>query len=105
MYELAELLGKSGADSAYQVKQQELLWPPLHLHDSAEHPDGEHIEEYMLESFVQEHVCNQLPYPETGSQEEMQSKQFVKVNSVFGKCHCAHPTEYVDDEQIFCYRR
>ena len=83
MNKLAEFLCESCAYAAEQIEQQELFSSPLEFHDASEHPDGEHVEEYVLESFMKEHVCNQLPYPETGGQEEMQSKQFVKVYSVF----------------------
>ena len=105
MYKLAQFLSQSGSDSADQVKKQEFLWSPLDFHDASEHPDGEHIEEYVLESLMKEHIGNQLPYPETRSKEEMQSEQFVEVYSVFGKCHRTHPTENVYDEQIFGYGR
>jgi hypothetical protein len=57
----------------------------------------------MLKAFMQELVGYKLPYPETWSQKEMQAAEFVKVNSVFGKRYGAHPTQDVDDEQIFGY--
>lgn len=100
---LADLLHQSCANAAEQIEQQESFRAPLLLHYASEHPDGKHVEEYMLESFVQELVCDELPYMETGGQEEMKPQQFVQVYSVFGHRQSTHPAEDVDDEQIFGY--
>jgi hypothetical protein len=54
MDKLAEFLHKSGAYSAQQIENEESFGTPLYLHDASEHPDGEHIEEYMLKTFMQE---------------------------------------------------
>ena len=101
---LEQFLGESGSDTANEVEQQETIGTPLHLHDTAKHPDGKHVEEQMGESFMKELVCYELPDMKIRCKEKMQSAQLVQVYSIFVKCHRTHQTQYVDDEQIFCYR-
>ena len=103
MYILAEFLGQTRTNAAEKVENQESFASPLHFHYAAEHPYGKHIEKDMTEAVMQEHIGNQLPYPETWSHEEMESEQFMKVYSVFCQSHCRHPAQDVDDEQILGY--
>ena len=105
MHILAELLTESGTDSANHVEQQETAGPPLRLHDPAEHPHGEHVEENVLESVMKEHVGDELPDLESRSKEEMQSEIVADVNMVFLHRHCTHPAKYIDDEKILGYGR
>ena len=106
--ELAELcqhLYHSGAHAAGYVVEEKLLGPPYLLHHAAEHPQGEHVEQYVREAAVHEHVCEQLVEVEVAGEEEVQPQHVVEV--------CAHPPEHyqrqkhqgVDYQQILGYGR
>ncbi len=71
---LHKFLHHSGADAAGQIENKEALAAQHLLHHAAEHPQGEHVEEDVLDVCVHEHVGYQLIEVEVLAQTEIQSK-------------------------------
>ena len=64
---LSCFLKEAGTYTAGYVIKKELLRSPDSLYDTSEHPEGEHIEENMLETTMHEHIRKQLINMKIGS--------------------------------------
>jgi len=78
---LRQLLKESGSDAAGYVIEEKLAWSPSALHDATEHPQGEHIEEYVAPSSMCEHVGEELVKVKVWGKHEVQAKEVVKVDA------------------------
>ena len=103
--ELRQQLYEAGAHAAGKIIEEELLGAPHVLDNATEHPQREHVEQYVREVGVHEHVGEQLVKAEIGRKEEVQAEQIVEVDALA----CEHPGgeehQDVDNQQILCYRR
>ena len=75
------ILHQGRPDTAGEVIDQEALRPQLIFERSAKHPEGEHIEEQMLQIGVQEHIGNILIGVEPrGSEREGTPLAYLRTN-------------------------
>ena len=79
---LYHLLDNSGSYTAHQIVEQKSFWPPYLLSNTSEHPYSKHVEKYVRESGVHEHICYQLCCIEIFGKEKMQSQILGEVDAV-----------------------
>jgi len=102
---LCQLLSEGRAESAYHIKDKELLGPQNLLQHASEHPQGEHIEEDVFQAAVHEHVGEWLPEVESWREPYMQTQNVVQVEVVLAPHHHRQIAQNVDDEKVFGNRR
>ena len=87
--------------SADEVQGKEFLAAYSALHQSAEHVQGEHVEENMREPSVHEHVGDELPpVEEAGSRVEEREVAHHEIRANLSR----YKDYYVDNEQVLGYR-
>ena len=101
---LRTFLHEAGAYAAHNIVEEESLRTHHLLHDAAEHPNGEHVEEDVLPACVHEHVGEELVEPEVGGLEKVEAQQVVEVYAVAHGHQFAEKHQQVDDYDILCYR-
>ena len=72
---------------------------------TAEHPNGKHIEENMLEVGMHEHISYQLGQIEIRCKKKMQAERIVQVNAVFLGNHIPKKAQHIYNKQVFRNRR
>src|SRR5574344_1729239 len=60
LYVLNSLLYQSRTYSTYNIEKQKTLAPPMLFKGTTKHPYSKHIEEYMLEVCMHEHISYKL---------------------------------------------
>jgi len=102
---LHRFLAQARAKAANQIEHKKALGSPNVLYCVAKHPQGEHVEEQMLEVGVHEHVGEQLVEPEVAGLEEMKAKDFrqVDVEPVQGESGQKH--QDIDNQQVLHHGR
>ena len=103
--QLPYFLGESRSYAADQIEDYEFLFAPCLLYDSSEHPQREHIEEYVLHIGVHEHVCYQLIRSEIRCHEEVKPQHGVEIHSTKLENVFSQEEYHVDDNQVFCNGR
>ena len=73
--QLGQLLQDARAHAAADIIEQELAASPHVLHHAAKHPQGEHVEEDVLDIGMHEHVGEKLIEMEVLRHEEMEAKE------------------------------
>ena len=93
---------QSGADAAYKIEDQEAAGAPEVFKDIAKHPEGEHVEEYMLHTSVHEHIGDVLPGAEHVAAHEIERQMLLEVESErFAQDKGGGEEKDVDDQQVF----
>src|ERR1700761_5706007 len=104
-------VAESRTYTTYKVKDQEPFPIPYVFQHAAKHPQGKHVEEYVIDrprniviTTMHEYMREQLPPMEIMRAPVMQTQIICQINTILTQCILDDYKDYIDDDDILYYR-